>query len=58
MVGVAADRGLKRGGEALGEQSGIVGSAAELVGIDDLGALLVRTGDGIERIVSGEVTWL
>jgi BirA family biotin operon repressor/biotin-[acetyl-CoA-carboxylase] ligase len=27
-------------------------------GIDDLGALLVRTGDGIERIVSGEVTWL
>ncbi len=27
-------------------------------GIDDLGALLVRSGDGIERIVSGEVTWL
>lgn len=27
-------------------------------GIDDLGALLVRTGDDIERIVSGEVTWL
>jgi BirA family biotin operon repressor/biotin-[acetyl-CoA-carboxylase] ligase len=27
-------------------------------GIDDLGALLVRVGDRIERIVSGEVTWL
>ena len=27
-------------------------------GIDDRGALLVRTGDRIERIVSGEVTWL
>jgi BirA family biotin operon repressor/biotin-[acetyl-CoA-carboxylase] ligase len=27
-------------------------------GIDDLGALLVRTGDRVERIVSGEVTWL
>ena len=27
-------------------------------GIDDLGALLVRTGDGTERIVSGEITWL
>lgn len=27
-------------------------------GIDDRGALLVRAGDRIERIVSGEVTWL
>ncbi len=27
-------------------------------GIDDHGALLVRIGDRVERIVSGEVTWL
>jgi len=27
-------------------------------GIDDRGALLVRTGDRVERIVSGEVQWL
>jgi BirA family biotin operon repressor/biotin-[acetyl-CoA-carboxylase] ligase len=27
-------------------------------GIDDLGALLVRMGDRVERIVSGEVVWL
>jgi BirA family biotin operon repressor/biotin-[acetyl-CoA-carboxylase] ligase len=27
-------------------------------GIDERGALLVRIGDGVERIVSGEVTWL
>ena len=27
-------------------------------GIDDLGALLVRTSDRVERIVSGEVIWL
>jgi len=27
-------------------------------GIDDRGALLVRVGEGVERIVSGEVTWL
>jgi BirA family transcriptional regulator, biotin operon repressor / biotin---[acetyl-CoA-carboxylase] ligase len=27
-------------------------------GIDGLGALLVRVGDRVERIVSGEVTWL
>ncbi len=27
-------------------------------GIDDRGALLVRTGDTIERIVSGEVCWV
>jgi len=27
-------------------------------GIDDLGALLVRVGGGVERIVSGEVIWL
>jgi hypothetical protein len=27
-------------------------------GIDDRGALLVRVGDTVERIVSGEVLWL
>jgi biotin-(acetyl-CoA carboxylase) ligase len=27
-------------------------------GIDDRGALLVRVGDRVERIVSGEVSWL
>ena len=27
-------------------------------GIDDLGALLVRVGDKVDRIVSGEVSWL
>ena len=27
-------------------------------GIDDLGALLVRIDDRVERIVSGEVSWL
>jgi BirA family transcriptional regulator, biotin operon repressor / biotin---[acetyl-CoA-carboxylase] ligase len=27
-------------------------------GIDDHGALLVRVGDRVERIVSGEITWL
>jgi BirA family transcriptional regulator, biotin operon repressor / biotin---[acetyl-CoA-carboxylase] ligase len=27
-------------------------------GIDDLGALLVRVGDRVERIVSGEIVWL
>jgi hypothetical protein len=27
-------------------------------GIDDLGALLVRVDDRVERIISGEVTWL
>ncbi len=27
-------------------------------GIDDQGALLVRTGDRVERIVAGEVKWL
>ena len=27
-------------------------------GIDDDGALLVRVGDGVERIVGGQVTWL
>jgi BirA family biotin operon repressor/biotin-[acetyl-CoA-carboxylase] ligase len=32
--------------------------AGVTAGIDDLGALLVHTGDGIERIVAGEVTWI
>ena len=32
--------------------------SGETAGIDDHGALLVRTDDGVERIVSGEVTWL
>jgi hypothetical protein len=27
-------------------------------GIDDLGALLVKVDDRVERIVSGEVIWL
>jgi BirA family transcriptional regulator, biotin operon repressor / biotin---[acetyl-CoA-carboxylase] ligase len=35
-----------------GESSGVT------AGIDDLGALLVRVDDRIERIVSGEVAWL
>jgi biotin-(acetyl-CoA carboxylase) ligase len=34
-----------------GEQTGIT------AGIDDQGALLVRTEDRIERIVAGELTW-
>jgi BirA family transcriptional regulator, biotin operon repressor / biotin---[acetyl-CoA-carboxylase] ligase len=33
-------------------------SAGVTAGIDHLGALLVQTGDRIERIVAGEVTWL
>jgi len=32
--------------------------AGVTAGIDELGALLVKVGDRIERIVSGEVTWL
>ena len=32
--------------------------AGVTAGIDDQGALLVRTGDRIERIVAGELTWL
>jgi BirA family biotin operon repressor/biotin-[acetyl-CoA-carboxylase] ligase len=35
-----------------GTQSGIT------AGIDETGALLVKTADGVERIVAGEVTWL
>jgi biotin-(acetyl-CoA carboxylase) ligase len=35
-----------------GPQSGVT------TGIDEHGALLVRAGNRIERIVSGEVTWL
>jgi BirA family transcriptional regulator, biotin operon repressor / biotin---[acetyl-CoA-carboxylase] ligase len=35
-----------------GAQSGVTD------GIDDRGALLVRAGDRVERIVGGEVTWL
>ena len=37
---------------ATGERSGVT------AGIDDRGALLVRVGDGVERIVSREVVWL
>jgi BirA family biotin operon repressor/biotin-[acetyl-CoA-carboxylase] ligase len=33
-------------------------SSGVTAGIDDLGALLVRNGDRVDRIVSGEVTWL
>lgn len=36
---------------AAGRQSGVT------AGIDDMGALLVRTGSAIERIVAGEVRW-
>jgi len=32
--------------------------AGVTAGVDDQGALLVRTGDRIERIVAGELTWL
>jgi len=32
--------------------------SGETMGIDELGALLVRVDDRVERIVSGEVTWL
>jgi BirA family biotin operon repressor/biotin-[acetyl-CoA-carboxylase] ligase len=32
--------------------------SGETMGIDELGALLVRIDDRVERIVSGEVTWL
>jgi BirA family biotin operon repressor/biotin-[acetyl-CoA-carboxylase] ligase len=35
-----------------GQHSGVT------AGVDDAGALLVRTGDGVERIVGGEVTWI
>jgi BirA family biotin operon repressor/biotin-[acetyl-CoA-carboxylase] ligase len=35
-----------------GERSGVT------AGIDDRGALLVRDGERVERIVSGEITWL
>ena len=35
-----------------GQQSGIT------AGIDDHGALLVRAGDRVERILGGEVTWI
>jgi BirA family biotin operon repressor/biotin-[acetyl-CoA-carboxylase] ligase len=40
------------GSTASGPASGVT------AGIDDDGALLVRVGDRIERIVAGEVTWL
>jgi BirA family transcriptional regulator, biotin operon repressor / biotin---[acetyl-CoA-carboxylase] ligase len=33
-------------------------SAGVTAGIDDYGALLVRIGDRVERIVSGEIQWL
>jgi biotin-(acetyl-CoA carboxylase) ligase len=36
----------------MGERSGVT------AGIDDRGALLVRDGERVERIVSGEVTWV
>ena len=37
---------------AAGERSGVT------AGIDDRGALLVHDGERVERIVSGEITWL
>ena len=39
-------------------EAGTVTVAGVTAGIDDLGALLVRVGDKVERIVSGEVAWL
>jgi BirA family biotin operon repressor/biotin-[acetyl-CoA-carboxylase] ligase len=38
--------------------TGTTAAAGVTAGIDDDGALLVRVGDRIERIVAGEVTWL
>ena len=35
-----------------GQRSGVT------AGVDDAGALLVRTGNGVERIVGGEVIWI
>ena len=37
---------------AAGVQAGVT------AGIDEGGALLVRTGSRIERLVAGEVTWM
>ena len=33
------------------------GRAGTTAGIDDSGALLVRTPSGIERVIAGELTW-
>ena len=33
------------------------GRSGTTAGIDDHGALLVRTGSGIERVIAGEVHW-
>ena len=33
-------------------------SVGVTAGIDDEGALLVRVGDRVERVIAGEVTWL
>ena len=43
--------------------NGLYSAAAGMIagvtaGIDDEGALLVRVGDRVERVVGGEVTWL
>jgi biotin-(acetyl-CoA carboxylase) ligase len=35
-----------------GERTGVT------VGIDDSGALLVRAGDRVERVISGDVRWI
>jgi len=34
-----------------GTQSGVT------IGVDDMGALLVRVGERTERLVAGEITW-
>jgi len=39
-----------------GEPAGV--RRGTTIGVDDDGALLVRAGDGIERIIAGEVRWL
>src|SRR4051812_16138875 len=56
LVGVASDRGLEGGGEALGEEAGVVGGAGEFVGVDDLGAadLVAEAGADPSRVADGD----
>lgn len=42
---------------AIGSRVEWDGRAGVTAGIDEAGALLVRTGTGIERIIAGELTW-
>jgi len=52
------DAWRRRAYRAVGARVACGSIAGVTVGIDDDGALLVKTGERIERIVSGEVTWL